>query len=175
MIAVHTIRRDNVKITKESIVYYWWFKQSCFKQLLKLLGNEVDYSKITVRVIDHEPYGLLYVGKGKNGNDRLIDYHIHDKQNFHLTGVDNGRLSSLRQTLCGLLQVPMSSGKTIINDFIDRNCVVDYEVVDTLQLDSAELAKISNNYLPLNYKNTIGVLSFRHRQILRQCKRRVKG
>lgn len=175
MMTVANIRLQDTKITKEPIVYYWWFKTACFSQLLSLLDEELDNEKIVIKEINNEPYALLYIGKGKNGHDRLIKYHIHDSQNFHNTGVENGRLSSLRQTLCGLLQLPMSSSKLQINDFMDQNCFVEYETCRIDELDKLEHDKIKNNYLPLNYQNTKGILTFKHRKILSQSKKRMRG
>lgn len=171
---VANIRLQDTKITKEPIVYYWWFKTACFSQLLSLLDEELDNEKIVIKEINNEPYALLYIGKGKNGHDRLIKYHIHDSQNFHNTGVENGRLSSLRQTLCGLLQLPMSSSKLQINAFMDQNCFVEYETCRIDELDKLEHDKIKNNYLPLNYQNTKGILTFKHRKILSQSKKRMR-
>ncbi len=174
MMTVANIRLQDTKITKEPIVYYWWFKTACFCQLLSLLDEELDNEKIVIKEINNEPYALLYIGKGKNGHDRLIKYHIHDSQNFHNTGVENGRLSSLRQTLCGLLQLPMSSSKLQINAFMDQNCFVEYETCRIDELDKLEHDKIKNNYLPLNYQNTKGILTFKHRKILSQSKKRMR-
>lgn len=171
---VANIRLQDTKITKEPIVYYWWFKTACFSQLLSLLDEELDNEKIVIKEINNEPYALLYIGKGKNGHDRLIKYHIHDSQNFHNTGVENGRLSSLRQTLCGLLQLPMSSSKLQINDFMDQNCFVEYETCSIDELDKLEHDKIKKNYLPLNYQNTKGILTSKHRKILSQSKKRMR-
>ena len=174
MMKVANIRLQDTKITKEPIVYYWWFKTACFNQLLSLLDEELDNEKIVIKEINNEPFALLYIGKGKNGHDRLIKYHIHDSQNFHNTGVENRRLSSLRQTLCGLLQLPMSSSKLQINDFMDQNCFVEYETCSIDELDKLEHDNIKKNYLPLNYQNTKGILTSKHRKILSQSKKRMR-
>lgn len=171
---VRDIRTKNIIITKQPIVYYWWFKVDCFQNLLSRLNSEIDLKKLVIKKYDNQDYGLLYIGKGINGHDRLIKYHMHDSQNFHSTGVQNGRLSSLRQTLCGLLQLPMSTSKEMINNFMDENCAIEFEVCDANELDRCEYEKISKNYLPLNYQNTKGVLTKRHRQILTECKKRVR-
>jgi hypothetical protein len=171
MITVANIRNQNIKITNDPIVYYWWFKTNCFDNLLNLLHREIDIARILIREINGESYGLLYIGKGKNGHDRLVRYHIHDSQNFHTTGVQNGRLSSLRQTLCGLLQLQMSSSKNDINTFMDNNCIVEFETCSLQNVDTTEHEKITTNYLPLNYQNTVNILTSRHRKILSECKK----
>ena len=174
MMTVANIRHQNIKITKEPIVYYWWFKISCFSQVLGLLYEEIDDKRILIKLVNNENYGLLYIGKGKNGHDRLVKYHIHDKQNFHEKGVENGRLSSLRQTLCGLLQLPMSTSKEKINNFMDENCFVEFETCSLKELDSLEYEKITSNFLPLNYQNTRNTLTSKHRKILSQSKKNMK-
>ncbi|MBM3456470.1 MAG: hypothetical protein FJX80_15270 [Bacteroidetes bacterium] len=118
---------------------------------------------------------LLYIGKGVNGHDRLIKYHIFDSQNFHAKGVLNGRLPSLRQTICGLLELRMSTSKNQINYFIDLNCIVEFETCDLNELDQHESYKIKNSYLPLNYKDTKGILTPRHRKILSDCKKAMRN
>jgi hypothetical protein len=174
MIAVSDIRNQGVKITNQPIIYYWWFKTSSFEKLFALLKDEIDFNRIANRMVNHETYGLLYIGKGKNGNDRLVKYHIHDSSNFHTKGVENGRLSSLRQTLCGLLQLPMSTSKYAINSFMDEYCMVEYEVCSLEDLDRIEYEKITGNYLPLNHQNTKHILSSNHRRILSTCKKMMK-
>lgn len=174
MIAVKDIRDKDLRITNKPIVYYWWFKTSCFEQLLALLKEEIDFGRIVIKEIHQEPYGLLYIGKGKNGHDRLVKYHIHDSSNFHTKGVQNGRLSSLRQTLCGLLQLPMTSSKNAINSFMDDNCMVEFKTHVLESLDGIEKEEITNNYLPLNSQNTQRTLTTKHRTILSACKKRMK-
>jgi len=70
MITVATIRSQNIKITNGPIVYYWWFNIACFEQLFKFLRQEIDLNQIKIKEINEIHYGLLYIGKGKNGNSR---------------------------------------------------------------------------------------------------------
>jgi hypothetical protein len=139
-----------------------------------LLNTEIDFKRILIREINGETYGLLYIGKAKKGHDRLVKYHIHDSQNFHTTGVQNGRLSSLRQTLCGLLNYTMSTSKDEINNFMDNYCIVEFETCSLQELDIVEREKIITNYLPLNYQNTKNILTSEHRKILCECKRSMR-
>jgi hypothetical protein len=174
MIPVASIRSQNIKITNGPIVYYWWFNIACFEQLFKFLRQEIDLNQIKIKEINEIHYGLLYIGKGKNGNDRLVKYHILDSQNFHTTGVKNGRLSSLRQTLCGLLNYPMSTSQNDIDKFIDENCLVDFNTCILEDLKNIENYEITNNYLPLNYQHTKGILTPQHRKLMTYCKKRMK-
>jgi len=176
MITVKNIREQEIKITKGPIVYYWWFKTSCFNELFSNFPkNEINFNKLLFKEIENETFALLYIGKGKNGNDRLIKYHILDSQNFHNSGVENGRLSSLRQTLCGLLNLRMSKSKVSVDDFMDKNCFVEYEACIIDQLDNLENEKIRNHYLPLNYQNTKGILTSSHRKILSESKKQMRN
>ena len=171
---VKNIRENKIKISKEPIVYYWWFKRSVINKLLSKLESEIEFEKIKLKIINSTEYGLLYIGQAKNGHDRLVKYHMLDYNNFHEKGVENGRLSSLRTTLCGLLDLPMSKSKDIVNNFMDENCIVEYENCTLEELNEFEQIKIKGNYLPLNYQHTKGILTSKHREILRESKRRMR-
>ena len=54
MMTVANIRSQDIRITKDSIVYYWWFKTACFEQLLNLLNHEIEFDRILVKEIDGE-------------------------------------------------------------------------------------------------------------------------
>jgi hypothetical protein len=173
---VKEIRENNLKITKNSIVYYWWFKESILPDLLNENGLLFDELKLKVREIKKEKYVLLYIGKGKNGQGRLVDYHILDKGSFHrLKTVLNGRLSSLRQTLCGLLNLQMTAAKKQINDFMDENCFVEYKEVENIHLDKIEQKIIVENYLPLNYQHQSHNFPREYRRQLTYLKHNVKN
>jgi len=172
---VKNIRNNNIKITKEPIIYYWWFKTSIFNELLSELKSEIEFKKIKIRKFDETEYGLLYIGKAKKGHDRLVKYHILDYNNFHEKGVKNGRLSSLRATLCGLLKLPMSTSKNEVNNFMDENCIVEWKQVSLEELDKLEKKEIENNYPPLNYQHTKGILTTKHRKILSELKKQMRN
>lgn len=174
LLEVKNIREKNLKISKEPIIYYWWFKTSVFFDLLSKLESEIEFDKIKLQNFKGIEYGLLYIGQAKNGHDRLVKYHMLDDNNFHEKGVENGRLSSLRTTLCGLLDLPMSKSKNILNDFMDENCIVEYENCTLEKLNEFEQIKIKGNYLPLNYQHTKGILTSEHRRILRESKKRMR-
>lgn len=161
------------KITDHPIIYKWWFRQDIIITLLDKVISEIDISKILVK----NGYALLYIGSGINGHNRLIKYHILDADNYHIKGVYNRRLSSLRQTLCGLLDCNMSSGFEFINDFIDKYCKIEWRIVNVKtkkDLELIEKKEIIDNYLPLNWKNTKGILTIQHRRILTLSKNAVR-
>ena len=175
ILRVEEIRKKNIKITNEPIIYYWWFKTESLNKLLKKLSNVSDNEKLKIKNIEGENYALLYIGKAKKGHDRLIKYHIHDSSNFHLTGVENGRLSSLRSTLCGLLELRMSSSKEKINKFMDENCIVEWQSEALNEIETKERMLIKTHYLPLNWQNTKGILSKEHRNILSRSKKEMRN
>ena len=168
---VKSIRNEKKKITDNPILYYWWFKTDSLKILLNKLIGIYSIDRIKVKDIAKVNYSLLYIGRAKNGHNRLIKYHIFDSNNFHSKGVENGRLSSLRATLCGLLDLPMSESKENINDFMDNNCIVEWQEYSIDELNKNEKKSIRSNYLPLNYQNTKGIISKEHRKILRDSKK----
>ena len=47
--------------------------------------------------------------------------------------------------------------------------------IDLQELDNLEHQKIRNNYLPLNFQNTLGILTSNHRKILTQSKKRMRS
>lgn len=167
-------RNLNEKITTNPIIYKWWFRISVIKDLLDNLKEEIVHDKILI----HNNYALLYIGSGINGHERLIEYHILDKNNFHQTGVENKRLSSLRQTLCGLLGLNMSTSKEAINKFIDLNCKIEWDTYPKIEtkkeLEELEKVLIRANYLPLNWQNTTGILTKKHRRILTEMKKKFR-
>lgn len=171
---VKNIRSKNIVITKKPILYYWWFKEEFIPVLLQHLDGMYDPKKIKFEVIHSRRYGLLYIGRAKNGHERLVKYHIYDSSNFHSKGVDNGRLSSLRQTLCGLLNINMSQAKTKINEIMDNNCYIEWEELPLEELNKGEKSIISSNYLPLNYQYTKNILTPEHRKKLVEIKKVVR-
>jgi hypothetical protein len=169
--SVKEIRKKGIEITNDPIVYFWWFRTEIFNHLLNKLNSEIELNKIKIKEFNGIKYGLLYVGQAKKGNDRLVKYHILDSNNFHQKGVENGFLSSLRTTLCGLLELPMSESKKEVNEFIDENCIVEWENCTLLELNELEINRIRNNYLPLNYQHTKEILTKEHRKILSKSKK----
>lgn len=171
---VIAIRTNKLIITNEPIIYYWWFKYKCLNELLDKLIGVFPLDRLETKEIHNDKYALLYIGQAKKGHERLVKYHILDSSNFHFSGVENGRLSSLRTTLCGLLNLPMSNSKSEINNFMDENCIVEWEVYTIEDLNRNEKGMIQSKYLPLNYQHTKGVLSKEHREILRKSKREMR-
>jgi hypothetical protein len=156
------------KITTAPIIYFWYFSKEDTKKLLEPLDSCIEFDKIKFIQIDGKDYFLLYIGKAKNGHQRLIDYHILDKANYHDKGVENKRLSSLRQTISGLLNIDMSKSKDSVDD-VFNNCYVDFKEVDEDILSKTEKEYIASYYLPLN---DLGAITPKEcRNILRALKK----
>jgi len=158
----------NQKITTNPIVYFWYFKEDIANKLLIPLKECIDFSKITYKIINNTKYYLLYVGKAKNGHQRLIEYHILDKQNYHQKGIENKRLSSLRQTISALLGIDMSISKEKVDE-VFNTCIVDWREFNEKELEKNETLFIQQHYLPLNDLHSI--IPKECRQILRQLKK----
>lgn len=169
---IRTLRTE--RITTSPILYTWWFQKEGALQLLQPLLAQLDLGNIHKQQFEGQEYYLLYVGIGKNGHGRLIDYHILDKNRFHEKGVANGLLSSLRQTLCGLLGLNMSSAKAQIDLFIDTHAAVEFTVYDIKALHTSEKDMIRQSYPPLNYQHTTSIFTKEHRRILRALKKKHK-
>jgi hypothetical protein len=159
------------KITYKPIIYKLWVVEEGMTLLLRKLKAEVDVAKLKRQ----GNFYLLYIGCGKNGNERLLRYHILDSNKFHVTGITNGRLSSLRQTICGLMGWKMSSAQKLVDSFFDDYCVVTYYETNLIGIKDEEKNLILENYLPLNYHYTKLSLSYIHRKILRDCKRKMRN
>lgn len=167
---VKSIRKGNILVDKTPIVYSWWFKDSAAKKLLNKLGDYISWQDVCKTTLKGECYFLLYIGKGKNGHTRLVDYHILDKSDFHTKGIKNGRISSLRASICGLLDIQMSLGKEKVDKFIDANCYVNWKI-EKGDLKESEKKSIKSKYLPLNDHYLNCEHAKEHRKILRQCKK----
>jgi len=173
MYAVKEVRSGNILVEENPVVYRWWFKQSAVKKLLKKLNKYIIWDDLCEQNIHGQNYVLLYVGKGNSGKGRLVDYHILDKNNFHKTGILNGRISSLRASVCGLLDIPMSTGRAFIDSYFDNNCYVEWSVIKT-DLKDAETKDLKSKYLPLNDHHLKSVHAKTHRKILRECKKKMR-
>jgi hypothetical protein len=164
----------NKTIVKTPILYKWWFKKDAALKLITPLLDEISIEKIVKVTANNIEYWMLYVGIGINGHQRLIEYHILDKNKFHERGVINGRLSSLRQTISGLLFIHMSKSKKVIDEFIDSNCLIEFDEVSIEKISTLEKVTIQHEYPVLNYMGTKLIFTKSHRRILTALKKQVK-
>lgn len=170
MKSIREIRAGNVEITQGPIVYFIWVKTEILDSLFATVRCHICIDKVKIK----EGYSLVYIGKALNGSDRLLKYHILDFWNFHKKGVLNGRLSSLRQTICALMGWQMSDSKEQLEEFMDQYFAVEWLGVAPEGLRSVEVEKIKQNYLPLNYHHTGLYLSKAYRKVLTTLKKNVR-
>lgn len=130
-------------------VYCWWFKQDVALELLKAFP-EFDRDKLQSRQIDGETYLALYFGISKNLKER-IEWHV--SQQHTPSAVKSGYLSTLRQTLSGILGENMSISEQSVNNLIDDNCYWEWECTssedDAKKREKTELTQSVYCY-PLN-------------------------
>jgi hypothetical protein len=69
----------------------------------------------------------------------------------------------------------MTSSKDLINNFMDLNCIVEWEECKTLEeMNYLEDLRIKSNYPVLNFQNTLEIFNKNHRFILTSSKNRMR-
>lgn len=156
-------------VDKTPGVYVWWFKESAAKQLLvPLKGVDWHHPHLQRRTIDGEGYVALYFGISRDLRGR-ITWHV--AQRHTTSAVSRGFLSTLRLTLSALLALPASQAEQAVNDFIDKNCLLSFRNVLTLEdAEREELTELSTNYYPLNLQGNKKV-DFSVRRALRELRK----
>lgn len=124
-------------------VYRWWFKKGS-------ITNLPQDTNIEEQNIEGEIYQALYFGISKDLYAR-IKWHITQKHTQ--SSVKSGYLSTLRQTISAIFGIYMSKSQEEVNDFIDKNCYLEWEEIGTFnkvkQIETSELQNRNYNY-PLN-------------------------
>jgi len=124
-------------ISTQPGIYKWYMSKDLAKALLVPI-HECDYT-------DGLGY-FIYVGIAKNMQQRL-DWHVNQKHTQ--STVKSGFLSTLRQTLSALAQVPMDDDSTV-NNIIDQMSV-EFEICESKEeAESIEKETMKNYSLPLN-------------------------
>lgn len=144
---VINIRNNINNLSVEPVIYKWWFKElpnalSCHPS--------IDFDKIAQKQFNGVNYYALYVGIGVNCRQRF-KWHIGQK---HTTSaVHHGFLSTLRQTFSALLGFDMTQSESVVNSFIDDNCLIEwtlYPGYTKKDIESIETQTIQAGYYPLN-------------------------
>lgn len=147
-------------IEKRYGIYKWWFHDDSVKTLLSPLPLEpVDFSTLGQhKIINNQPYTLLYVGiaAGENGIRGRFKWHI--AQNHSKSTISKGYLSTLRRTLMGLLMNRSTDtfytfGEKRLNDFMDENCYLEWDYYNNVNKQGLEVIEskiINSGYYPLN-------------------------
>jgi hypothetical protein len=128
----------DIHLPQEGGVYFWYIN----KKGAQYLG--IDINKCSYK----NKYYLVYIGSAKSIHQRL-NWHAFDKH--RISAIKSGFLSTLRQTLSALLVGDMINAEEKVNDFMNNNMLVEFEI----RPDYVEYEKnlISQFDLPLNLKN----------------------
>ena len=136
-------------------VYRWWFKEDVLG--LGTFPKFTNNLKLQRKIIDSDTYYALYFGMSKNMEER-IKWHIC---NAHKpSAVKSGFLSTLRQSISALLEVPMSQSQSYVNKFMDDYCYLEWDYTKTVQdaknIEHTELTQHDYSY-PLNIQGNTTV------------------
>lgn len=138
-------------IKEEPGCYVWWFSENWAPGRLKELLAEVDSNQIRKIKINGETYLALYFGISKDIKKR-INWHISQKHSP--SAVKSGYLSTLRQTICAILNKNMSSAEKVVNDTMQDNCYLELDYTDDYATaQKNETKELATNCYLLNIKS----------------------
>ena len=157
------IKSGFAEIKPESGFYVWWFPQEEANALIEALKEFIDADKlrkVQVEQIDGKTYYALYFGiaSKKGGLLQRIKWHTAEINPHTAACVRSRTLSTLRQTICGLMGLPMVGTETQKKvDEIIKKCY--WEWTEHENPHEIELNQLNNENAcyPLNIKenNTI--------------------
>ena len=145
--SVINIRTSLKTLPQDPVVYKWWFKEI---PNLVLNHPKIETNRIEQREWGNTNYYALYVGIGVNCKQRF-KWHIGQKHTS--SAVNHGLLSTLRQTFSALLGVDMTQSESVVNSFMDDNCLIEwtlYPGYTKKDIESIETQTIQAGYYPLN-------------------------
>ena len=119
------IKSGFAEIKPESGFYVWWFPQEEANALIEPLKEFIDADKlrkVQVEQIDGKTYYALYFGiaSKKGGLLQRIKWHTAAINPHTAACVRSRTLSTLRQTICGLMGLPMVGTET--QEKVDEIC-----------------------------------------------------
>lgn len=155
--SVKTIRQNITIIQAHPGIYRWWFPVNKAKKIIWKLGGRYDIDELLHKHIDGNDYVALYFGEaGGKGLLRRIEDHLTQTHTPSL--VRHGGLSILRQTLCAIEGLDMSSkeGEDRVNAIMNE-CWLEWDYTnDAQEAKTLESKELSTNCYPLNIqKNTL--------------------
>ena len=108
------IKSGFAEIKPESGFYVWWFPQEEAKALIEPLKEFIDADKLRKVQIEQITYYALYFGiaSKKGGLLQRIRWHTAEINPHTAACVRSRTLSTLRQTICGLMGLPMVGTET---------------------------------------------------------------
>lgn len=166
-------------IKAESGYYVWWFPQEEANALIEPLKGFIDadkLEKVQVEQIDGKTYYALYFGiaSKKGGLLQRIKWHTAVINPHTKACVGSRTLSTLRQTICGLMGWPMVGQNTqkLVDDII-RECYWEWSEHDNPHDIEKEQLNNVNACYPLNImgNNTISKECRKELKILRSKSR----
>jgi hypothetical protein len=155
------IKRGFAEIKPESGFYVWWFPQEAANKLIEPLKKFIDddrLEKIQVEQIGGQLYYALYFGiaSSKGGLRQRIKWHMAAINPHTAACVRNRTLSTLRQTICGLIELPMVGTQGDVDKIIEK-CYWEWTEHHAPHEIELENLNSENFCYPLNIKenNTI--------------------
>ena len=157
------VKSGFAEIKPEGGFYVWWFPQEAANKLIEPLKKFIDddrLEKIQVELFYGQPYYALYFGiaSKKGGLLQRIKWHTAAINPHTAACVRHRTLSTLRQTIRGLMGWPMAGEQTqrLVNDII-RECYWEWKEDDNPHEIELENLNSENLCYPFNImgNNTI--------------------
>lgn len=147
--------RSRINAADSPVLYKWWFKHDN-RIWDKFVSNGIDTARLEVRNIDGEDYYALYVGIGASCISRFR-WHIIPSVHHTPSAVKSGVISTLRKTLCALLDLKLLGAEQLVNQYMDDNCFLEWELfqkgIDKPGLEDIESDSINAGYYALNIQS----------------------
>lgn len=147
--------RSRINAADSPVLYKWWFKYD--KRIWdKFVSNGIDTARLEVRNIDGEDYYALYVGIGASCISRFR-WHIIPSVHHTPSAVNSGVISTLRKTLCALLDLKLLGAEQFVNQYMDDHCFLEWKIfhngISKPGLEDIESDRINAGYYPLNIQS----------------------
>ena len=157
------IKSGFAEIKPESGFYVWWFPQEEANALIEPLKEFIDADKlrkVQVEQIDGKTYYASYFGiaSKKGGLLQRIKWHTAAINPHTAACVRSRTLSTLRQTICGLMGLPMVGTETQEKvDEIIKKCYWEWTEHDNPHVIELNQLNNVNACYPLNIRgnNTV--------------------
>lgn len=136
-------------LSQDPVVYQWWFPS--IPEILRDPTWDIEIDRIDKKEIENQTYYLMYVGIGSHCQQRL-SWHI--VQRHTLSNVRSGYLSTLRQTLCAILKLDMTTpiAQQKVDELMDK-CYVEWNLYpgkSKEDIEDIESELLKKGYYPLN-------------------------
>ena len=123
--SVKSLRNNIQKLPDKPGIYAWWARENELQIILNSLN--LQYAAIKNSLEEQNGYYCVYVGiAARESVKSRLSWHI--KQQNTISSVKSGFLSTLRQSLAGILNVPMTDTARV-NAFMDE-LYVSYSVFE---------------------------------------------